>query len=280
MQLDRMAVRNQLPLELMSLLADRIAEVHRRADISHKYGGGDGLRQAIDITIQNLNLAVDHGLSSKDVKLWSNQVVDGLRRKTPFLNRRRSTGHVRACHGDLHLQNICLIEGQPTLFDAIEFDPGLSTTDVFYDLAFLLMDLEHRGLPAHGNRVFNRYLDRSDELDGVAVIRLFMSVRSAIRAQISIAATRHRHDSQGAQSYIDQAQSYLDLAISLLVPPSVQLIAIGGASGTGKSTLARYLAPSLCGAPGARIIRSDVLRKRMAGVGSETPLSADFYTAE
>jgi aminoglycoside phosphotransferase family enzyme/predicted kinase len=279
-QLDRMAQRHALPLDLMWRLADRIAEVHSEAQTSTAFGGAEGLWKAIDITIQNLRLAQDHGLPAQDVADWVRQVTALHATMTPDMDRRRMTGHVRACHGDLHLRNICLIGGEPTLFDAIEFDESLATTDVLYDLAFLLMDLEHRELQAHGNRIFNRYLDRADEADGIRLIRLFMSVRAAIRAQISIAAALHRHDAGDIGPYIDQARSYLDLALALLRPAPARLVAVGGASGTGKSTLAYHLAPSLWGAPGARVLRSDVVRKTLAGVGPEERLPESAYTPE
>ena len=76
----------------------------------------------------------------------------------PVLLKRGEAGFVRRCHGDLHLRNIVLIDGEPTLFDAVEFSDEIATGDVLYDLAFLLMDLEERGLRASANRLFNRYL--------------------------------------------------------------------------------------------------------------------------
>src|SRR3972149_85436 len=99
-------------------------------------------------------------------------------------------GEVRRCHGDLHLGNIVLIDGAPMLFDAIEFSPKLATIDVFYDLAFLLMDLIERGLIAPANTVLNRYLAerRHDgDLDALALLPLFLSLRAAIRAKVTAA---------------------------------------------------------------------------------------------
>jgi aminoglycoside phosphotransferase family enzyme/predicted kinase len=279
-QFDRMAERHALPLDLMRLLADRIAEVHRAAAPTPQFGGEAGLRQATLYTIQNLRLAVGHGLERDAVESWIARVSRAIDRAAPLLERRRIGGHVRSCHGDLHLSNICLFRGSPTLFDAIEFDPALSCTDILYDLAFLLMDLRFRGLDAHGNAVFNRYLDRLDEMDGIEALPLFMSARAGIRAQIAIAAVLHRHAAGDTAAAEDKARRYLGLADALLAPSAPCLVAIGGVSGTGKSTLAYRLAPALAAAPGARVIRSDMLRKRAAGIRPETRLPAEAYTKE
>jgi aminoglycoside phosphotransferase family enzyme/predicted kinase len=189
-----------------------------------------------------------------------------------LLDERRAAGKVRHCHGDLHLRNICLIAGKPVLFDCLEFSPEMASIDVLYDLAFLLMDLEHRGLRDFANLCANRYLDLSDEDDGLAALPLFMAVRAAIRAKVTAEAATH--DSA------DEARGYLDLALVLLAPAPVRLIALGGLSGTGKSTIAQRLAPKLGLRPGARVLRSDVIRKHLLGVAPETKLPAEAYTSE
>ena len=105
-----------------------------------------------------------------------------------LLERRRAASRVRRCHGDLHLGNICLIDGRPTLFDCIEFSDLIACTDVLYDLAFLLMDLRHRALQRHCSQVFNRYVDLAADDDGVPALPLFMSLRAAVRAHVVSAA--------------------------------------------------------------------------------------------
>ena len=197
-----------------------------------------------------------------------------------LLDRRRAAGKVRHCHGDLHLRNICLLDGKPTLFDCLEFDEALASIDVLYDLAFLLMDLEHRGLGHFANRVFNRYLDRSEEDDGLAAMPFFLSLRAAIRAHVTATALEHAaHAAAGAKMACD-ARRYLGLAERFLQPQPCRLVAIGGLSGTGKSTLAAGLAPELGLRPGARVLRSDVTRKLLLGVDPEERLPATAYTRE
>ena len=155
------------------------------------------------------------------------------------------------------------------LFDCIEFSDAFASIDVLYDLAFLLMDLGQQGHSAAANLVLNRYLDLTGDSDGLAAMPLFIALRAAIRAHVTASAGG---DAVGALAYLDRA-------CAALRPAPARLIAIGGLSGTGKSTLAAALAPELGGPPGARVLRSDVIRKRLFGVDPETPLPQRGYTA-
>ncbi|CAN5410166.1 AAA family ATPase [soil metagenome] len=202
---------------------------------------------------------------------------DMLRGSRDRLDQRASRGRVRHCHGDLHLANIAMIDGEPTPFDCLEFDAALATTDTLYDLAFLLMDLWHRGLHPEANLLFNRYLDLSgDDEDGLAAMPLMLSVRATIRAHV--AGTRAQRS--GKNDDVTVARAYFALAQQLLVAVAPRLIAVGGRSGTGKSMLAREIAGAIGAAPGARVLRSDVMRKRLAGVAPETALARGRYTPQ
>jgi predicted kinase len=180
----------------------------------------------------------------------------------------------------LHLRNICLIDGRPTLFDAIEFSDRVACIDVLYDFAFLLMDLEHRGFRPLANLAFNRYLGHTGDLEGLAALPLFLSVRAAVRAHVDAANAVRQSDAKLAETETAAARHYLDMALALLDPPPARLVAIGGLSGTGKSSLARALAPELGGVPGAVILRSDLLRKELMGVSPTDRLGDDAYTPE
>ena len=203
-------------------------------------------------------------------------------RVRPLLERRGAMGFIRRGHGDLHLGNIVLIDGKPVLFDALEFDPLVASGDVLYDLAFLLMDLVERKLPKAANIVFNRYLAetaRESDFDALAALPLFLSVRAAIRAKVTAAKleTAKKADQRAIEN---NARDYFALALQLIAPPAPALIAVGGLSGTGKSVLGRGLAPFALPSPGAVVLRSDVMRKRLFGAGETDKLPETAYTPD
>ena len=201
-------------------------------------------------------------------------------RIVPLLRQRGRRGLIRRIHGDLHLGNIALIDGKPVMFDAIEFSDIIASGDVLYDLAFLLMDLLQRALPRAGNIVLNRYLagtHRAEDLDGLATLPFFLSMRAAIRAVVTLA--RMERVSAAEQSAIAKsARDYFAFAARAIAPPKPAFIAIGGLSGTGKTRLARALAPHIGPMPGAVIVRSDIERKALFGVAETDKLPERAYT--
>ena len=146
--------------------------------------------------------------------------------------------------------------------DALEFSEDMATIDIGYDLAFLLMDLEFRAGRATANAVLNRYMARSGDLEQLGLYPVFLSLRAMIRFHVE--ATQHH---AGALTYLQAALAYLS-------PPAAPVVAIGrAAEGTGKSTLARLLAPDLGPAPGALVVRSDEVRKRLYGAAPEQEIA-------
>ncbi len=199
----------------------------------------------------------------------------------PVLLKRGEAGFVRRCHGDLHLRNIVLIDGEPTLFDAVEFSDEIASGDVLYDLAFLLMDLEERGLRAAANRLFNRYLapEPPEALTGLIALPLFLSLRAAIRAKVE-AASAERLEGQKCDETRALARRYFDCAVRFLAHAPPRLVAVGGLSGVGKSALAGALAPEIGRAPGALWLRSDLERKAMFGIEETVRLPASAYASD
>jgi aminoglycoside phosphotransferase family enzyme/predicted kinase len=197
-----------------------------------------------------------------------------------LLEQRGRQGHVRRCHGDLHLANIVLIDRKPVLFDAIEFDPGIASTDVLYDLAFPLMDFARYGQQAAANTLLNRYLAQTadENLDALAALPLFMSLRSAIRG--NVLRSRLGRNPDGNADVVQSARAYFELARRAIRPRAPMLVAVGGLSGTGKSVLARALAPSVMPLPGAVVLRTDVLRKQLFKVNETDRLPESGYGPE
>ena len=271
---DNMAREGRLSTSLMTSLARQIAALHKSAPISKHHGGSVGISAILDINDQALRAA-----SLIDQKA-AQDLIDSFRKALTIhqklLDRRQGAGKVRRCHGDLILRNICLLDGQPTLFDCLEFDESLATIDVLYDLSFLLMDLWHRDQRNFANLVLNRYLDECEETDGLALVPFFMAIRAAVRAHVT-AAQAIGARLEAADTLRTEARDYIDLAFSLLVPADPMLLAIGGFSGTGKSTVASQVAAHLGQPPGARTLNSDRIRKGMYGVSAEQQLPISAY---
>lgn len=198
-----------------------------------------------------------------------------LRANAALLDARAASGLARRCHGDLHLGNILVENGALKLFDCIEFNDALSEIDTLYDFAFLVMDLDFRGRHEAGNRALNGYLDEAARglpeslWAGLAALPLMLSARAAVRAHVAA----HSGDDPLGQKYFAAARRYLSST-------QARLFAIGGLSGTGKTTLARALAPRIAGAPGAVILRSDEIRKRLWLVGPLDRLPPEAYQPE
>jgi uncharacterized protein len=278
-RLDRLAQRGELSVAIVDDLAAEIAQFHNRAAPRSKYGGHAGMRAVIEGNAEDLAGLPDPVLPADRSKRLTARCRDELARRKGLLEQRRRSGRVRHCHGDLHLGNIVLIDGRPVLFDCLEFDEALASTDTLYDVAFLLMDLEHQDLGALAQRLLSGYLEANWDDGGVALLPLFLACRAAIRAKVlGFGAVQGRRDA--AEPAITEARPYLERALVYLQPAPARLVAIGGPSGTGKSSLARRLAPALGPAPGAVILRSDVARKRLHGVASGDRLPPEAYRKE
>ncbi len=279
--LDRLAEDGAIDLELADSLARAVAAAHARAPVVAAAPWIDALAAYVE---QNDAAFRERSelFPAAAIERLTAASREALSRVRPLLRARGTHGLVRRGHGDLHLGNIALIGGRPMPFDALEFDPVVASGDVLYDLAFLLMDLVERSLQPAANVVLNRYLAetrRPEDLDALKALPFLMSMRAAIRAKVT--AARAAVAPQSDRAAIEtSARTYFELAAALIAPPPPTLVAIGGLSGTGKSVLARGLAPELMPAPGALVLRSDIERKALFGVAETERLPADAYTPD
>ena len=276
--LDRLADRGAFDEALPKKLAVLIAVMHAGAARSET---GPWLMALENYIGQNTAafLRRDSLFIPREVEELDQRTRAALARLRPLLLARGRQGFIQRGHGDLHLGNIAMLDGQPVAFDAIEFDPVIASGDVLYDLAFLLMDLVERGFTRAANEVLNDYFAttrRVEHCDALAALPFFMSMRAAIRAKVTAARIQQVPKSQSAE-VCRSAARYFKLARHLLEPTVPRIVCTGGLSGTGKSLLARCLAPLLPPPPGALVLRSDVERKALFGVGETEHLPSDAY---
>jgi aminoglycoside phosphotransferase family enzyme/predicted kinase len=277
---DRLAEAGILGLKLMNPLAQTIARFHAHADQRRDGGGWDAMHRIVDGNASGFAHDAAGILDQRACQDLTNRARFAVDRVGNLLDERRDIGFVRQCHGDLHLRNVLLWEGWPTLFDAIEFNEDIATIDVLYDLAFLLMDLWRLGLPRHANVLWNAYLAETMDLDGLPLMPVFMACRAAVMAKTTATSASLERDPSRRQELAAAANDYLAFANRLLAPPQPRLVALGGLSGAGKSTLAMLLASSLGAPPGAVVLRSDAIRKRLCQVKPTARLGPEGYTDE
>ncbi|MCP1336937.1 bifunctional aminoglycoside phosphotransferase/ATP-binding protein [Futiania mangrovi] len=264
-RLDRVLEDGRLTPALLAALADRVAQAHLAAPRAGKV-------QPVSQTVAGVAGGLLENPATRGdthARAWCEGAEATAKALGPWLAARARQGFARACHGDLHLGNLCLFEGEPTPFDAIEFNRALTDIDVLYDLAFLLMDLWFRGHRGDAARILSRYLSATRDYRGLRALPLFISLRAAVRAMVL---------GLGDSPKEEEAHAYARFAADVLAAPATpRLFAVGGLSGTGKSTLAATLAPHAGGVPGAVVISSDVTRKRLWGVAPETRLPPEAY---
>ncbi len=274
---DQLCEAGKIDASLMERLSDHIVACYNAAPVDQEFGGYAGMKRAFDghyLAFENC----PQGVLDQEKLTKLKERVDGeLKDRKNLLEERSKKGYVRACHGDLHLRNICWFQDEIMLFDAIEFEPDFSVIDVLYDLSFLLMDLCHRGRQDLANVVLNRYAGLSGDVAGASVLGLFLCSRAAIRTHVDAVASQNQATQELAQQVAQGARQYLDETLSYLADKPVCIVAIGGLSGCGKSHLAKALAPYLGRKPGAYIARTDMIRKRLMQVKPSEKLGPYGY---
>jgi len=265
-QLDRLLEAGKLTAADCERLAAEIAAVEDRlavADAEQPWGSPDLFLETVGLNLDQLVAARPVVAARGDqLRQWFHGEVD---KRHNVLQARRATGKVRECHGDLHLANIVMHEGRPLAFDGIEFNESLRWIDVASDIAFLVMDLHARGRADLASRVTSAWMEAANDHAAAAVLPLYTVYRAVVRA--AVAAIRQQQAEQGGDAPVARAMAaesdrYLDLAEQLAAPRPPRLFVTSGISGSGKTTVAGQVID----AEGAIRIRSDVERKRLAGL--------------
>ena len=276
--LSKMVKGAGIPDTLAIALADAIVAYHQSAPSNFD---ADDPVESVARSIHTALSGNTDNLITEAADRFQSMVGSQLSRSADIRRERTEAGCVRRCHGDLHLNNIVLWQGAPVPFDAIEFDEALATIDTLYDLAFLLMDLERNHARITANLVLNRYLWRTvgvSDLRGLSALPLYLGLRAGVRAMVTI--DRARLVAKPDAGTTEHVLATMAIADRCLDPPPPRLIAVGGLSGTGKTILSTGLAPLFGAVPGALHLRTDLERKRLAGVGELERLPVSSYTAK
>ena len=276
--LSEIADRGGLDERLIDRMIAATVDLHGKAE-TRAAAEAASLTWIVDDNLEEMGEATDV-FPAADIERLATLARPAVDRLSGRLAARIDAGRLRQCHGDLHLRNLILRDDRVMLFDAIEFNDKIAIVDVWYDVAFLIMDLWTRGLTELANRALNLYLDRSGDFDGVPALPLFLSTRAAVRAKVMASAMAAQPDAAAADRQAAGARGYLAAAIDFLAAGPPRLLAVGGLSGTGKSTLARGLAPRVGRQPGAVVLRSDVIRKHLMGCPIDQPLPDEAYGPE
>lgn len=263
--------------EQIDSIAECIAAFHADLETSSdstNYGTPAAVIEPVEDNFTQLRKLLPGSHMPLLVKLQNWSQAEG-ERLAPHFSARKSGGFVRECHGDLHLGNIAWVDGKPLIFDALEFNPALRHIDVFSEIAFLCMDLQHRGRPDLAWRLLDRYLEQTGDIAGIEALHYYLVYRALVRAKVAAILATER---SGVTDF-SVCLGYLSLAERLAQARRPTLILMHGVSGSGKTWLSQRLLEQL----GTIRLRSDVMRKRLFGLKplqNSSAIDGGIYTPE
>lgn len=272
--------QNELTQLHLEQLGRVVAQYHAQAqtnDHIRSFGEVEQVRDAINKNYQQTKKYVG-SLQIQSRFLETKQYTDSFfEERSQLFNSRIESNKIRECHGDLHLRNICLWQEKILLFDCIEFNEPFRFVDVMYDVAFTVMDLEARQRPDLSNIFLNTYVEQTGDWEGLQVLPLYLSRQAYVRAKVNSLLLDDPAVGAAAQQEASVAATrYYQLAWAYTQPRAGQLLLMSGLSGAGKSTVARQLARQI----GAIHIRSDAVRKHLAGIALQARGGDELYTAK
>ena len=276
--LSQMFERGELTETLLRALAEVVAAYHLKAetnDYIRSFGEIAKIRPAFDQNYEQTEAYIGGPQTQTQfdqTKAYTNRFFG--EQQTLFANRTEQN-KIRACHGDLHLGNICLWRDQLLLFDCIEFNEPFRFVDVMFDIAYIVMDLVVKQRPDLCSVFLNHYVEQTGDWEGLQILPLYVSRQSYVRGKVTSFMLDNPSVSPEAKATAEkQAALYYKLAWDYVQPQPGQLFIMSGLSGAGKTTTARRLAQQV----GAVHIRSDAVRKHLAGVPLDQSGGAELYT--
>lgn len=268
-------------LSLMDDLACHVAGFHATADIAgpgSPYGTPDSVLAPVQQNVAQLRRQINDPVLLGILATVEQWVQTTFTRLKDVFAERQTSGHVRECHGDMHLGNIVVLNGKPLLFDALEFNASLRWIDRMSDVAFLVMDLQMNAHPDLGWHFLNKWLESTGDYQGLRLLPWYLCYRAMVRAKVA-ALRLTQLEGDARLSALAQCRAYLELAERYTRPQPRALIINHGLSGSGKTTHSQYLADHC----GLIRIRADVERKRLFGLHateSSQHIAGGIYTEE
>ncbi len=281
--LDRLDAAGGMSAQHVEAIATALARFHlegcARAGEDSPWGSPDAIWRPV---AQNFSQIAPHLDDPADraqldaLQRWSEAEHARL---APLMTARKAEGFVRECHGDLHLGNLAWVDRQLRIFDCIEFNPELRWIDIQSEIAFCYMDLLQRGHAGWAWLFLNTWLERTGDYAGLALLRYYAVYRALVRAKVAAIRTGQTVGPERDAALADM-RMLLQLATMLVRPAPLRLDITHGLSGSGKTTVTHQLMQT----PGAIRLRSDVERKRLAGLDalekSGSGIGQDLYAVD
>lgn len=261
-QWDHALADGRLTAEHLTSLADTLARFHERVAVARPgdgLGGPEQVRAALMANFELTRRFVPNLIDAASFARLESWTDEQLTRLSGTIRARLADGFVRECHGDVHLQNVAFVGDEVVLFDCIEFNPAFRFVDVMAEIAFTVMDLDSRGRSDLGTRFLNRYLEIGGDYAGLQLLPMYLSYRAYVRAKVTALSPAAPGQGERISGLISLAEGYTCL-------PRASIVVMHGVTASGKSTVSTALLDRLR----AIRIRSDVERKRLAGVPRET----------
>lgn len=270
--LSTLQAKGELTASHIDAMAGQIAHFHLSAPkvpLEHPLGSPESVMMPVQQNFEQIRPFLTQKADLQQLDALSAWAESSFERLKPLLQQRKADGFIRECHGDIHLGNATVMDGEVVIFDCIEFNEPFRLTDVYADAAFLAMDLEDRGLKALAHRFINQYLEVTGDYQGLELLNFYKAYRALVRAKVSLFSMPREANPEQRATSLAQYRSYANLAESYSTIPTHFLSITHGVSAVGKSYVSMRLVEDL----GAIRLRSDVERKRLFGEqqGANTP---------
>ncbi|MGK7939453.1 MAG: AAA family ATPase [Crocosphaera sp.] len=264
-------------LEALGKIVSEFHKNTRTDDYIRSFGDIEVIKKSIDENYERTEKYINIAQTQQQYNETKEFTDNYFQLKQEQFKQRQKEDKIRECHGDLHLKNICLWNNKIQLFDRIEFNEEFRYVDVMFDVAFTVMDLDARKRQDLSNIFLNTYLEHTGDWQGLQVLPLYLSRQTYVRAKVtSMLLDDPNITEEDHNNALQDAKNYYHLALQYTQKHQGQIIIMSGLSGSGKTTVAKYLAQRI----NAILIRSDALRKHLANIPLNKTGSDDIYTPE